>query len=54
MESFPKVSLEDPSSLWLDPDRYERTDIPASPPPEQSSQERLHNFDMVFTGYGEE
>ncbi len=54
MESFPKVDAEDPNSLWLDPDRYARTDIPASPPPEQPPEKRLHNFDMVFTGYDEE
>ncbi len=53
MESFPKVNLEDPDSLWLDPDRYQRTDIPPGPPPEQPPAERLYNFDMVFTGYGE-
>ncbi len=54
MESFPKVSLEDPNSLWLDPERYDRTNIPAGPPPEQPPDERLHNFEMVFTGYDEE
>jgi glutamate synthase (NADPH) small chain len=54
MEHFPKISAEDPNSLWLDPDRYQRTEIPAGPPPEQEPERRLHNFEMVFTGYGEE
>jgi glutamate synthase (NADPH) small chain len=54
MESFPKINVEDPNSLWVDPDRYERTNIPPEPPPEQPPAQRLHNFDMVFLGYGEE
>ncbi len=54
MEHFPKINTEDPNSLWLDPDRYQRTEIPAGPPPEQKPEERLRNFDIVFLGYGEE
>lgn len=51
MQHYPKIGVEDPSLLELDPDRYERTNIPAGPPPEQPPAVRLHNFDMVFTGY---
>lgn len=54
MESFPKINCEDPNSLWVDPDRYDRTNIPAGPPPEQPPAQRLHNFDMVFLGYDEQ
>jgi glutamate synthase (NADPH) small chain len=53
MEHFPKINLEDPDSLWLDPDRYQRTNIPAGPSPEQPPAARLHNFGMVFVGYAE-
>lgn len=48
MEYFPKVDSHDPSLLSLDPDRYERTNIPAGPPPEQPPAVRLQNFDMVL------
>jgi glutamate synthase (NADPH/NADH) small chain len=51
MQHFPKIGVEDPSLLALDPDRYKRTYIPAGAPPEQAPEMRLHNFDMVFTGY---
>jgi len=51
MQVYPKIGGEDPSLLDLDPDRYERTNIPAGAPPEQSPAARLHNFEMVFTGY---
>jgi glutamate synthase (NADPH) small chain len=54
MKTFPQYDLEDPGSLWLDPDRHERTNIPAGPPPEQKPDERVKNFRPVFLGYGEE
>src|SRR5581483_2345364 len=54
MESFPKYDLNDPASLWLDPDRYARTNSPAGPPPEIPPNQRLDNSRMVFLGYGEE
>ncbi|MCC7165248.1 MAG: NAD(P)-dependent oxidoreductase [Anaerolineae bacterium] len=54
MQVYPKIGAEDPSLLELGPDRYERTNIPAGAPPEQPAPARLGNFDMVFTGYGDE
>jgi len=53
MDPILKYDLEDPGSLWLDPTRHERVDIPAGPPPEQKPVERVKNFNMVFTGYEE-
>jgi glutamate synthase (NADPH) small chain len=53
METFPKYDLEDPGSLWVDPDRHARANIPPGPPPESDPNERLHNFNMVFLGYDE-
>lgn len=53
MKAFPKYDLEDPGSLWLDPDRHERVHIPVGPQPMQSSVERIQNFRPVFMGYDE-
>lgn len=46
--------FDDPDSLWLDPSRRERVNIPPVPPPEQSPEESVKNFRMVFLGYSEE
>lgn len=51
---FPEKESDDPETFNLDPTRIERVNIPPGPPPEQEPGERLNNFDMVFTGYGEE
>lgn len=53
METFSKPILEDPGSLWLDPNRRDRVNIPAVPTPEQEPSERVKNFRMVFLGYEE-
>ncbi|MCI0476647.1 MAG: FAD-dependent oxidoreductase, partial [Anaerolineales bacterium] len=53
MPTFPKPAFEDPGSLWLDPTRRDRINIPAAPPPEQSPTESIKNFRMVFLGYDE-
>ena len=41
MDPMLKYDLEDPCSLWLDPTRHERVNIPAGPPPEQKPIERI-------------
>lgn len=46
--------FDDPDSLWLDPSRRERVNIPPVPPPEQSPEESVKNFRTVFLGYSEE
>lgn len=52
---MPDITLfEDPDSLWLDPSRRERVNIPPVPPPEQSPEESVKNFRAVFLGYSEE
>jgi len=51
---FPEKESDDPETFDLDPTRIERVHIPPGTPPEQTAVERLKNFDMVFTGYGEE
>ncbi len=51
---FPLHEMEDPDTISLDPSRPERVHIQPSPPPEQDPAQRLNNFEMVFTGYGEE
>ncbi|MCX7839292.1 MAG: NAD(P)-dependent oxidoreductase [Anaerolineae bacterium] len=52
---MPDVTLlDDPDSLWLDPSRRERVNIPPVPPPEQSPEESVKNFRPVFLGYSEE
>jgi glutamate synthase (NADPH) small chain len=51
---FPLHELDNPETMYLDPDRAERVHIPPGAPPEQSPDERLKNFQMVFTGYDEE
>ncbi len=43
----------DPNTLNLDPDRYERAQIPTGKPPKQDPQVRTHNFNEVFLGYDE-
>lgn len=53
MSAFPKPAFEDPGSLWLDPTRRDRINIPATPPPQQSPTESVKNFEMVFLGYDE-
>ncbi len=53
MQRFLDYDLEDPGSLWLDPNRHDRANIPAGPPPEQKPAERVKNFNMVFLGYDE-
>jgi glutamate synthase (NADPH) small chain len=50
---FPLHELDDPETFYLDPSRVERVHIPPGPPPEQPPNERLRNFQMVFTGYSE-
>lgn len=45
---------DDPDSLWLDPSRRERVNIPPVPSPEQSPEESVKNFRMVFLGYSED
>lgn len=47
------LDIPDPGTLWLDPDRHARAEIPPGPPPELDPAQRLHTFDMVFTGYDE-
>jgi glutamate synthase (NADPH/NADH) small chain len=54
MSAFSKPAFEDPGSLWLDPTRRDRVNIPPVPPPEQSPGESVQNFRMVFLGYNEE
>lgn len=54
MRASRSIDIPDPNSLWLDPDRHERVEIPPSPPPELDPQTRLKTFDMVFIGYGED
>ncbi|MBI4789901.1 MAG: NAD(P)-dependent oxidoreductase [Chloroflexi bacterium] len=44
---------EDPNTLDLDPDRYERANIPAGEPPKQDPVKRRRNFNEVFLGYDE-
>jgi glutamate synthase (NADPH/NADH) small chain len=51
---FPLHELDDPETSNLDPDRNERVLIPPGSPPEQQPSDRLNNFQMVFTGYGED
>ncbi len=46
----PKV---DPNTLDLDPDRYQRAQIPTGKPPKQDPTVRTHNFKEVFLGYDE-
>ena len=53
MDPTLKYDLEDPGSLWLDPTRHQRVNIPDGPPPEQKPIERVKNFNVVFTGYEE-
>lgn len=53
MNTILQYDLEDPGSLWLDPNRHDRVQIPAGPPREQKPVERVKNFLMVFTGYEE-
>ncbi len=53
MERFPKIDLDDPSSLHLLIDRYQRVNIPSFPAPEIPPSER-NNFLPVFLGYSEE
>jgi glutamate synthase (NADPH/NADH) small chain len=53
METFPLNNPDDPETFYLDPDRWERVRIPTAPPPEQSSAERVKNFQPVFLGYSE-
>lgn len=53
MSTFSQPTLEDPDSLWLDPTRRDRVNIPAVPPPQQSPTESVKNFQMVFLGYDE-
>lgn len=53
MKIIPKYILEDPGSLWLDPDRHERVNIPVGAQPMQNAVERLHNFRPAFLGYDE-
>lgn len=54
MDRYPKSGPEDPSSLYLEPDRYERANIPPGAPPKQKPYKRVHNFNEVFLGYDEE
>jgi len=54
MEAFPLNNPDDPETFYLDPDRWERVRIPTAPPPEQSSVERVRNFQPVFLGYSEQ
>ena len=54
MSTFPKPAFEDPGSLWLDPTRRDRINIPATSPPEQSPTESVNNFRRVFLGYDEQ
>lgn len=53
MQRYPKTGYDDPNSLDLKIDRYQRTNIPSFPPPERAPEDR-HNFLPVFLGYGEE
>lgn len=46
-------SKPDPNTLDLDPDRYERANIPTGIPPKQDPEVRKRNFDEVFLGYDE-
>src|SRR5919201_3960496 len=54
MNTFPKRGAEDPGTLNLDIDRYQRANIPAGAPPKQDPTKRVLNFDEVFLGYDEE
>ncbi len=54
MEQFPKRGADDPGSLQLTLDRYERAHIPSSAPPKQDPKKRVFNFNEVFLGYDEE
>lgn len=54
-EMYPKRGAQDPGLLNLgDLDRYERSHIPAGPPPKQDPKERVFNFNEVFLGYDQE
>ncbi len=50
-ETGPLPPKVDPNTLDLDPDRYERANIPSGKPPKQDPEVRTHNFDEVFLGY---
>lgn len=45
---------QDPNTLDLDPNRYERAHIPTGIPPKQDPQVRVHNFREVFLGYDDQ
>ena len=50
---FPLNEPDNPETFTLEPTRTERVLIPPGPPPELPLPDRLHNFQMTFTGYGE-
>jgi glutamate synthase (NADPH/NADH) small chain len=54
MNTFPKRGAEDPGTLNLEIDRYQRANIPAGAPPKQDPAKRVFNFNEVFMGYDEE
>ncbi len=54
MSAFSAPAFEDPGSLWLDPSRHDRVNIPPVEAPEQSPEESVKNFNPVFLGYNEE